>query len=596
MGAAPVNAVGYFRDQFGNITRLGLLSLVSAQFQAAALVLVVPLAQAIASNRDHFDEHLGPIEFSASTGTLAALAAGAIVVAGVLDITIAWVRSKVMARWELSRREQVISQFLRSDYPTQAGERLGTLGTLTGYVNRGSTALGAIINGVEAVVAIVLFVVMAMVLNVLAAVFLIGVVLFLSILLRPVMVRTKRYSQASSHMLIEYGRQVTEATRMSRDMRVFDALRSVGDRLTTLSKRLARVRQRSAFVNSVTSPVYQYLGMLLVVGALGVAANLDSLDVAEFGGIALLLLRSQTYGQQLQSAYQRFIDAKPYVDKLEEMRAMYVEHATVDGSIVLEGVHRLELRDVRYSYDGEVDALGGVSAVFGVGEIVGVVGPSGSGKSTLSQLLLRLRDPTAGEILVNGTPAGEYTLASWYRCVSLVPQDPRLLHGSVYENIAFLDESISRDAVVDAAKAASVHDVVASLESGYDTQIGPASRDLSGGQIQRIGIARALARGAQVLVLDEPTSALDVHSEAMIQATLESLRGEALVLIIAHRLSTLSICDRILVLRDGEVETLGTLAEVSERSDFFRRALDAGTLEIGTPGAPGTPPVTFDEA
>jgi ABC-type multidrug transport system fused ATPase/permease subunit len=592
MGVAPVNAVRYFRDQFGNIARLGLLSLVSAQFQAAALVLVVPLAQAIASGRERYDEQLGPIHFSASTESLAAFAAVAIVVAGVLDVTIAWVRSKVMASWELSRREQVISQFLRSDYPTQAGERLGTLGTLTGYVNRGSTALGAIINGVEAIVAIGLFVAMAMVLNVFAALFLIAVVLLLSVLLRPVMLRTKRYSQASSQMLIDYGRQVTEATRMSRDMRVFHALSSVGARLTALSKRLARVRQRSAFVNSVTSPVYQYLGMLLVVGALAVAANLESLDVAEFGGIALLLLRSQTYGQQLQSAYQRFVDAKPYVDKLEEMRAMYVEHATVDGSIILEDVHTVELRDVRYSYDGEVHALDGVSAGFGVGEIVGIVGPSGSGKSTLSQLLLRLREPTGGEILVDGTPAGEYTLASWYRHVSLVPQDPRLLHGSVYENIAFLDASISRDAVVAAAKAASVHDVIESLEHGYDTQIGPASRDLSGGQVQRIGIARALARGAQVLVLDEPTSALDVHSEAMIQATLESLRGRALVLIIAHRLSTLSICDRILVLRDGRVETIGSLAAVSERSDFFRRALDAGTLEIG---AAQPPPVPLDD-
>jgi ABC-type multidrug transport system fused ATPase/permease subunit len=216
-----------------------------------------------------------------------------------------------------------------------------------------------------------------------------------------------------------------------------------------------------------------------------------------------------------------------------------------------------------------------------VGEIVGIVGPSGSGKSTLSQLILRLREPTAGSITVNRSPAAGFTLASWYQHVSLVPQDPRLFHSTVAENIAFLDERITLEMVIEAARAANVHDVIESLEHGYDTLIGPGFRDLSGGQIQRIGIARALARGAQVLVLDEPTSALDVHSEAVIQATLESLRGHALVLIIAHRLSTLSICDRILVLRDGQVETIGTLNEVSERSDFFRRALDAGTLDVG---------------
>src|SRR5439155_26442114 len=129
---------------------------------------------------------------------------------------------------------------------------------------------------------------------------------------------------------------------------------------------------------------------------------------------------------------------------------------------------------------------------------------------------------------------------------------------------AFLNPSLAFDDVVAAAKAANVQQVIESLDNGYDTLIGPAFRDLSGGQIQRIGIARALARGADVLVLDEPTSALDVHSEAVIQETVQSLRDNALVIIIAHRLSTLSICDRIMVLREGELESIGSLAAVAE--------------------------------
>jgi ABC-type multidrug transport system fused ATPase/permease subunit len=592
MAGKTLSVPRYYRDQAPNIVRLGVLSLVSAQAQAAALVLVVPLAQSIAKNRDTYAGRLGPVHFSSSTTTLALFAAVAIVVAGITDISIAWVRSRVMSTWELGRREQVIAEFLKSDYPTQAGERLGTLGLLTGYVNRGSAALGAIVNGLEAVVTISLFLVMAMLLNFLASLFLIFVVLFLSLLLRPVMLRTKRYAQASSAMLIDYGRDVTETTRMVRDVRVFHALDAIGARLTRQSRRLAHVRQRAAFVNGLTSPVYQYAGMLLLVGALAGVSKMQGVRVEEFGGIALLLLRSLTFGQQLQNSYQAVVDAKPYLEKLEEQRDAYAEHVTHDGTVVLETVHRLDLQDLRYSYDGETDALAGITIGFNRGQIVGIVGPSGSGKSTLSQLLMRLRDPTGGDILVNRTPAGDYTLASWYRRISLVPQDPRLLHATVYENIAFLDPAISREQVVEAAKAASVHDVIESLEHGYDTLIGPAFRDLSGGQIQRIGIARALARGADVLVLDEPTSALDVHSEAMIQATLESLRGRGLVLIIAHRLSTLSICDGIVVMRNGRIETAGTLQEVTERSDFFRRALDAGTLEIGT--ADATPAVPDD--
>ena len=581
MAAKPVKALAYFRSQTRSVVGLGVLSAVSAQFQTAAVVFVVPLVHALAAGDDQYRGEVGPIQLRSSPGTLAALAAAAIVVAAILDTSIAWMRSKVLARWEFGAREEVIQEFLRADYPTQATERLGTLGMLSGYVNRSSTALGSIVNAVGALLTVLVFVVSAILLDYRAAFLLLGSVALLSLLLRPLMLRTRRYSQAAASTLVEYGQHITETTRMSREVRVFYAAEPQSARLTRMSRRLTDVRQRASFVNSVTSPLYQYLGLLIVVASLVAVRHIESSDVAVFGVIALLLLRSLSSGQQFQNAYQSVVDTMPYVEKLEELRATYTSHATRDGHLVLEDVHELAFEQLGYSYEGVVDALKGVSASFRSSEIVGIVGPSGSGKSTLSQLILRLREPTAGSILVNRTPASEYTLASWYRHVSLVPQDPRLFHATVWENIAFLDPAISRARVVEAAKAANVHDVIESLAHGYDTHIGPAFRDLSGGQIQRIGIARALARGAQVLVLDEPTSALDVHSEAVIQTTLEGLRGHALVLIIAHRLSTLSICDRIVVLRDGAVETIGTLTDVSERSDFFRRALDAGTLEVG---------------
>jgi ATP-binding cassette subfamily B protein len=582
-----MTALRYFRDQNRKIVGLGVLSLISAQFQAIALVLVVPLATAVSQGKDRYTGTIATINIDVSTTRLALCAAAAILIAAILDTSIAWLRSIVMTRWEYHLREKVIGEYLATDYETQAAERLGTLGTLTNYVSRGTVALGSLVSAVGAVLTILMFIAVAFRIDYRAALLLIGTVALLSLLLRPVMTRTKRYSKALSAMLVDYGREVTEATRMARDVRVFHATKPVGDRLTGISADVAHVRQRSAFAGAVTSPIYQYTGMLLVVAGLGAAQGLGAHDVTKVGTIALLLLRSMTFGQQLQNSYQALLDSMPYVEKLEDMRAIYAVHVTKDGTVALEAVHELALHNLRFTYDGETDALAGISASFPVGEIVGIVGPSGSGKSTLTQLILRLREPTGGDILVNGESASDYTLASWYRHVSLVPQDPRLLHATVAENIAFLDRSIARDDVIAAAKAAGVHEVIVELEHGYDTLIGPAFRDLSGGQIQRVGIARALARGAQVLVLDEPTSALDVHSERVIQATLEALRGKVLVMIIAHRLSTLSICDRIMVVREGKVETLGTLADVSEHSDFFRRALDAGTLEIGAIDQPG---------
>jgi ATP-binding cassette, subfamily B, bacterial len=589
-----VKVFAYFRDVRAKIVVIGLVAGLSAQFQAAALVIVVMLGKSLAGGHRRYVGNLGPLHLQVSNLRLIAYGMVAVVAAGVLDTGVSWVKSKMTTGWDFAHREQVIQEYLHADFATQSAERLGTLALITGYVQRGASLLGAIAGGIMSALSLLVYIGFALLIDYRAALLMVGAVVFLAIVLKPVMTRVKRYSQELSGAMIVYNRDVTEATRMVRDLRVFDALTPLGEDLTELSRDLARLRQRTAFVNSMVSTIYTYLGMLIVLATLAVAQAAGSVDIVTLGAIALLLIRSMSYGQGLQGSYQNVIDGVPYLERLEALRDTYRAKRTHDGERVLEVVRTLELDDVRYSYDGQVDAVAGVSAQFHVGEIIGIVGPSGGGKSTLSQLLLRLREPTGGDIRVDGESARDFKLSSWYRHVSLVPQDPRLFHATVAENIALLDRKMTREHIVDAAKAAGIHDVIESLEQGYDTAIGPAFRDLSGGQIQRVGIARALARGAQILVLDEPTSALDVHSEAVIQATLEGLRGHALVLIIAHRLSTLSICDRIMVLRDGEVETLATLSEASEKSDFFRRALEAGTLEITVDAPEGAPGVTPD--
>jgi ABC-type multidrug transport system fused ATPase/permease subunit len=588
-----VHVVAYYRDMWPKIAGLGLGATVSAQLQTLTLVSVALLGKSLSAGKHYFTGSVGPIHLHAQNMRIIEVAAIAAVAAAIVDMGVTWFKTRMTTHWDFVHREQVINEYLGADYQTQASERLGTLGLITGYVQRGSTLLGAIAGGIMSGLSLTVYVAWALLVDYRAALLILGSVAFLAFVLRPLMRRVKKYSQALSGVMMDYNRDVTEATRMVRDLRVFDAFGPLADELTSSSRRLTRLRQRTAFVNSIVSTIYQYLGILIVLALLAVAQEIPGVSIVKLGIIALLLMRSMSYGQGLQGAYQNVIDGVPYLDRLEALRASYRAKRTHDGARVLETVDMLELDDVRYSYDGDSEAVAGVSARFHVGEVVGIVGPSGGGKSTLSQLLLRLREPTGGQIRVDGERAGDFKLSSWYRHVSLVPQDPRLFHATVAENIALLNPRLGRDEVMDAAKAAGVHDVIEALEDGYDTRVGPAFRDLSGGQIQRIGIARALARRPQILVLDEPTSALDVHSEAVIQSTLESLRGRTLVVIIAHRLSTLSICDRIMVLRDGKVEILGTLADAAEQSDFFRRALEAGTLEI-TLDTPGAPDVTRD--
>jgi ABC-type multidrug transport system fused ATPase/permease subunit len=225
----------------------------------------------------------------------------------------------------------------------------------------------------------------------------------------------------------------------------------------------------------------------------------------------------------------------------------------------------LELRDVSFRYAPELClALDGVNLAIARGARVGIVGPSGSGKTTLMDLVMGLLQPTAGSILVDGTPLSESNIVSWQKQIAHVPQHIFLLDGSIAENVAFgwAASDVDRGRVREACRLAQLDEFVSALPDGYDSFVGERGIRLSGGQRQRIGIARALYREASVLVLDEATSALDDSTEANVIEAVERLGDEYTILMIAHRVTTLRGCDMICRLDKGRVIETGTYAEV----------------------------------
>jgi ATP-binding cassette, subfamily B, bacterial len=173
----------------------------------------------------------------------------------------------------------------------------------------------------------------------------------------------------------------------------------------------------------------------------------------------------------------------------------------------------------------------------------------------MAQLLLQLRVPTSGRYLVNGELAAAFAPDDWHRHVAYVPQSPHLIHSSVAENIAYFRD-ISRHDIEWAARLARIEEDILSWRDGYDTLIGPRADAVSGGQAQRLCLARALAGRPQLLVLDEPTSALDPTSERLIQASLNALKGTVTLFIIAHRMATLDLCDRVMAIVDGSLDAV----------------------------------------
>jgi ATP-binding cassette, subfamily B, bacterial len=243
-------------------------------------------------------------------------------------------------------------------------------------------------------------------------------------------------------------------------------------------------------------------------------------------------------------------------------------------------VSSLAFQQVGYSYREGRPVLSDVSFQARGNEVVGVIGPSGAGKSTLVQLLLRLRAPREGSYLVNGIPAQEISQEDWHAHVAYVPQEPQLLHASVAENIRFFRD-IDMDAVQRAGELARIHEDIIGWPQGYETIVGPRADAVSGGQQQRICLARALVARPEVLILDEPTSALDPTSEALIQESLTSLKQQLTMFIVAHRMSTLNICDRVMIIIDGKLQAFDTISHLSQHNTYYR---SASTIASKTPG------------
>ncbi|MFW5658595.1 MAG: ABC transporter ATP-binding protein [Bacteroidota bacterium] len=270
------------------------------------------------------------------------------------------------------------------------------------------------------------------------------------------------------------------------------------------------------------------------------------------------------------SQLQKTIGATERVfELLEEVREpdKVTEAAEVVGTV--------EYRDLVFNYPSrpDVEVIRGLSFKVNAGEKVALVGGSGAGKSTIVALLLRFYDPQSGQILIDGKPLSDYSLAAIRKRMAFVPQDVFLFGGSIKENIAYGNLDADDEAIMTAARRANAHDFISEFPDGYDTVVGERGIQLSGGQRQRIAIARALLRDPRILILDEATSALDSESEQLVQAALEELMKGRTSFIIAHRLATIRNVDRILVIKDGQLVEEGTHDELIQHPDGYYKML-----------------------
>lgn len=567
-------AVPYLRAERRRLTLIAIAAILGGFAEAGMLVLVARIAFALSSSHSTVSTSIGPIDISLSVADLL-LIAGVLVA---LRIALQVLQTVLSARATFDtvdrERKRLIQQYLAASWAIQATQREGRLQELlTTYAGATSGTINSITQTGIAAFNLTALLVTALAVSAIASVSAAVAALLIGLALRPLRAAVRRRSSRAADAGLEFATGLTELTSTLQEVRVFDVAPNVQRRLNSLADTAARRSTSTAYVSGSIQVLYQGMAMSLIIGALAIAYAADITGVATLGAIVLILLRSLSYAQAVQSGIQGLHENAPYLQTLHREADRFDAAALPAGGRHVERVGVIAFEDVSFEYEADVPVLVDLSFVVEPGEIIGIVGPSGSGKSTLTQLLLRLRNPTSGRITANGVDLDDIALGSWYGHVSFVPQDARLFSGTVGDNIRFYREDVAKEEIERAARGAHIHDDIVQWRLGYDTPVGERGSQLSGGQRQRLCIARALVGCPEVVILDEPTSALDVRSESLMRDTMEQLAPRSTVFVVAHRLSTLSICDRIMVILGGRLQAFDRPDRLESADPFYAEAL-----------------------
>jgi len=462
--------------------------------------------------------------------------------------------------------------------------------------NTTGTLLSTLINDIERVQTAMSSVLGELLQQLFTLIFMVGAVIFLGgkmawvlLLFIPVVIssarrigrRVRQTTRKGQDKLAEIQNILHETITGNRIVKAFGMELWEMNRFRRAARRLFRANLKSVSVQAISSPLMDAVGSIAIALLLLIGRNqIITHRMTKGDFIAFLFAVFTLYDPVRKFAlfYNSFQQALGASEEIFKFMDAQDDVREKKRAFVLKGfTQQIHFDNVGFAYQGEDEVkqvLSGINLTVHPGEVIAFVGPSGAGKSSLVNLLPRFFDVNEGRILIDGHDVRDVTIASLRAQIGKVTQETVLFNDTVRNNIAYGQPDVPISKVEEAAHMALAHDFIMNMPEGYNTRIGEKGTRMSGGERQRLAIARAILKNAPILILDEATSALDVESEQFVQAALANLMKGRTVFVIAHRLSTVRRASRIAVIEGGTITEIGTHDELLQQSGTYRRLYD----------------------